>query len=363
MSHFTCLIVAATEEEAQEVLLPYHEYGWGADLGDKEEPYLEFVVVVEAGEFESKAREMIDAHKKSDRLQKAKVKRWKKKIQEEVSQGLTFEDMKKKHKRGYGEVIFRFAKDLPRVLERMNDTIKGIDERKERYEGLEAQYREGAYEAIFSEFEGGSKNEKTGDWGYLHNPNAKWDWFTPGGRWSGLFDQYAANPLFPVGDVFQKKSIDWDAARKEKTQDKIDWRNKMWNKLDVIGGAKIVDGELVTNKGFAGRLIDKMDEVSEIKDDDPDAWDDWVDFRIQLGTISSREVRILSMIPEQIEREFSEISLTYAIVDKDGVWFEQAQMYYFGISGDENSGYDRVFWEFIDELDDEDWLMLIDCHI
>lgn len=29
-------------------------------------------------------------------------------------------------------------------------------------------------------------DEKQGDYGYWYNPNAKWDWWTVGGRWSGL---------------------------------------------------------------------------------------------------------------------------------------------------------------------------------
>lgn len=26
-----------------------------------------------------------------------------------------------------------------------------------------------------------------GEWGYWHNPNAKWDWYQLGGRWTGFF--------------------------------------------------------------------------------------------------------------------------------------------------------------------------------
>lgn len=32
----------------------------------------------------------------------------------------------------------------------------------------------------------GYKIDESGNWGYFHNPNAKWDWFVIGGRWENM---------------------------------------------------------------------------------------------------------------------------------------------------------------------------------
>lgn len=53
--------------------------------------------------------------------------------------------------------------------------------------------------------------QQDGDWGYFHNPDAKWDWYIVGGRWSGfliLKDGCRANEALV-------KDVDWEAMRKE----------------------------------------------------------------------------------------------------------------------------------------------------
>lgn len=45
-------------------------------------------------------------------------------------------------------------------------------------------FREGRMEDILEDWFGGEKSD-VGDWGYYRNPNAKWDWFSFGGRWAG----------------------------------------------------------------------------------------------------------------------------------------------------------------------------------
>jgi hypothetical protein len=43
---------------------------------------------------------------------------------------------------------------------------------------------EGSFEYLFKLNFGGEKND-AGDWGHYHNPVARWDWFVLGGRWPG----------------------------------------------------------------------------------------------------------------------------------------------------------------------------------
>jgi len=50
-------------------------------------------------------------------------------------------------------------------------------------------FKEGLYTQIFESYDGGELGPD-GHWGYWHNPNAKWDWYVVGGRWSGVLDTY-----------------------------------------------------------------------------------------------------------------------------------------------------------------------------
>lgn len=53
--------------------------------------------------------------------------------------------------------------------------------------------------------------QRNGVWGYWSNPNAKWDWYQLGGRWSGEYlhhrDGYAV-------DQALKRDVDWDTPRR-----------------------------------------------------------------------------------------------------------------------------------------------------
>lgn len=133
MSHYSVLIIG---EDPELQLFPFEELGGEEDPGPDQvpsDPRLEFEVLVPAGEFEAKAREIIA--------------------------NLESED----------------ASFAPAGL-------------AERYRRLLDQ---GRAEDIFAGWFGGRKrrtcpeNSGNGDWGRYRNPNAKWDWFRFGGRWAG----------------------------------------------------------------------------------------------------------------------------------------------------------------------------------
>lgn len=43
------------------------------------------------------------------------------------------------------------------------------------------------FESFIKDWAGHEKDPETGKYGYWENPNAKWDWYQLGGRWSGMF--------------------------------------------------------------------------------------------------------------------------------------------------------------------------------
>ena len=98
--------------------------------------------------------------------------------------------------------------------------IKEKNEIKNQYPNLEAY-------AV--EYCGYEKNDND-KYGYYNNPNAKWDWYSVGGRWSGMFPVLSTNkedvligrsgvfgnvPEPGCVDVCQVKNLDVNKISKE----------------------------------------------------------------------------------------------------------------------------------------------------
>ena len=58
-------------------------------------------------------------------------------------------------------------------------------------------------------------------------------------------------------------------------------------------------------------------------------------------------------------------AITYALVDLQGCWYARGEMGWFGMSDDGkgDEGYDKIYWNFINSLDPNQKLYVIDCHI
>src|SRR3990167_6339672 len=71
-----------------------------------------------------------------------------------------------------------FQLDAQAILNEVNGNEK-------LYPKYQAWFMEGKYTEIFKDWNGGELNEN-GEWGYWQNKRAKWDWFSVGGRWTGI---------------------------------------------------------------------------------------------------------------------------------------------------------------------------------
>lgn len=152
-------------------------------------------------------------------------------------------------------------------------------------------------------------NEETKEYGYWENPNAQWDWYEVGGRWSGILLNKKGNRV----DECKLKDIDWTTMY-EKSKKEAEER---WDSAP--------EG---IHRFFAG-----------IHKDD------------------TRE----SYVKRQ--SEFS----TYAVITPDGEWHSKGDMGWFGISSEteeESKAWDLSFFNrFIKDADQELTLVIVDCHI
>ena len=68
----------------------------------------------------------------------------------------------------------------------------------------------------FTEDEDYDVDEKTGKKGYWNNPNSKWDWYSLGGRWSGMIKlKNGANGKAGKGSLVMQNEVGIDQANKK----------------------------------------------------------------------------------------------------------------------------------------------------
>lgn len=204
------------------------------------------------------------------------------------------------------------------------------------------------------------------------NPNAKWDWWTVGGRWSGFltpkkgseFEKGAPGLMGSEAnsdgaDVIRKGDVDFESMR----NDAGFLAGAEWDKVRSIVGDTI--SEFVTwekfrdeiHKGNIDRARDAYHSQKAIlaireaaKTDRALMWVDVAEF------LESRE--------KHVEQARNNATCTFAFV-KDGQWVERGEMGWFACVSNETdkSEWAAAFSKMLDELPDSSWLTVVDCHI
>jgi len=170
-----------------------------------------------------------------------------------------------------------------------------------------------------------------------YNPESKWDWYSIGGRWSGMLKlkpetkgnkgQPGVNHLmgqteYPEDEMYVdqalKKDIDFEGMEEE---GKIR-RSKNWDKAQK----EIEEGKI--NK-------------------------DTLDWKYGISKKDTKESYINDI-------SFS----TYAVL-KDGKWYEKGEMLWFGMASNEKEEdvWDKEFGKLLKSLDGDTLITIVDCHI
>ncbi|RLJ03806.1 MAG: hypothetical protein DRP08_02985 [Candidatus Aenigmatarchaeota archaeon] len=146
-------------------------------------------------------------------------------------------------------------------------------------------------------------------YGHYNNPNAKWDWYTIGGRWDGYWlkkDGSMANQTL-------KAQIDFDKM--------IEIRRK--------------DAEYRWNYYHKNGKIDDM----------------WI--RLDLSEFEK---------PLDEYVECAETPATFAILWKDK-WYERGEMMWFGVSIENEAQWNGIYREIWDSIHEEELITIVDYHI
>lgn len=233
---------------------------------------------------------------------------------------------------------------------------------------------EGSYKLIYPTFEeflsdycGYGFDEKNDAYGYYSNPNAKWDWWEIGGRWTGFFKGKkdvlgsTGNPglMTPKAkaeyyDVIRLKDIDFEAMEKEAEVE----ANATYDTIDAILKGRIYPSWVeIRERHGEGNIDAARDEYHAhpvVKDFNEARFHIWGDFHETY--CNSRE--------EYVSKKKASIITPYAFL-KDGKWVEKGQMGWFGMSSNEKESEDwnKEFYDMIRSLPEDTLLTLIDCHI
>lgn len=210
------------------------------------------------------------------------------------------------------------------------------------------------------------RDEKTGRYGYWTNKNAKYDYYTLGGRWTGFFrPKVGATGELGRSGVFDNKpnegwvdsikvgDIDVDGMQAEAVRE----ANETYDKIEAILKGRAYPSWTVIREKHnedidAARAEYNDNEV--VKDFNKAKFYIWGDFVETYG--NSRE--------EYVARQKNSTMVPFAVV-KDGQWYQKGEMGWWGMSTDEmtQDEWNTKFWEMINSLPPETELNLLDCHI
>lgn len=304
MSHFTVAVITdgfPTEIKIEEALAPYQENNCGTCL----QKYLKFFSLSKRYKNEYENGTMKQCKLKDGTL----VNPWDERLHEYISKS-KYQELSSLGKECY------------------HNSVEDKYYVKIEAENVRIPFKEiyPTFEQYLEKYHGAKIDDKTLDYGYWENPNAKWDWYRIGGRWDGLLNIKNKN-----GDI---KPVNYarikDLVFSEKDRDKA---KRFW--------------ELV------------VEELEPITDSDREMIrQNFLNAQYFIDTYGNKEEYA------DCESKF----YTYAIIDKEGRWFSKGNMGFWGMSSDEDDGravnYIKQYKSKVfDNAGENDYITIVDCHI
>lgn len=171
------------------------------------------------------------------------------------------------------------------------------------------------------------------------NPNAKWDWWVIGGRWSSNNQ-----------DMIKKSDFDYDAwFEKEKK-----YYTDLWNLYHpLFEKHKDTLVEWDSNAENHVKMLEVYQNQPLMKElnDESNTYNRW-DFNWQM----------IKPLDEYLDFMLKTASPCFGIVTEDG-WFEKGNMGWWACVSDENPDWNSDFKKLWDSIPDNCYIWNVDCHI
>ena len=204
------------------------------------------------------------------------------------------------------------------------------------------------------------------------NPNAKWDWYLLGGRWTGMLRSKSGEGL--VGDrglmtdraakgtfdAVQRSDLDLDAMR----LDAIGERRKRVQA--IMDKAKATFSEVEA----AAHAYPKMRAAWLALEERPrgleyDVWQTNAGFKAFKHIWKTEFFGFIELPEDQTLDQWIHAApafSTFAVL-KDGQWFEKGEMGWFGCVSNEKADWSEDFNRLFDDIHPDHWVAVVDCHI
>lgn len=224
-----------------------------------------------------------------------------------------------------------------------------------------------SFEEFMEEYHGQTERDSSkNEYGYWSNPNAKWDWWSIGGRWTGYFKPKAGcsgelgrpgvfdnKPNNGMVDSILVGDIDVPAM----LQDSINEANKTYDELEaVLKGRPLPSWNLIYKKHGENVTAarDEYNSLEVVQDLNRAKFFIFGDYVEVFGPDRA----------SYVERCKNSTMVPFAVVHK-GKWYQKGEMGWFGMSSDEmnQDEWNSEFWKMINSLAPDTKLTLIDCHI
>lgn len=223
----------------------------------------------------------------------------------------------------------------------LGKSTHGTDINKEDYENI----------IEFAEKWFGYDNEGTEDepkFGYHYNPDAKWDWYSIGGRWRGLLKLKEGVENTDETMKIERKSL---------------WNNEEYEDIDprAVNYAKIKDIDFTPDKNEyekAKRFWELYIDGESPNNEEEQEILDRASYRKEYLTRRYKNKETYARLTSTFN--------TFAVLTDDG-WFEKGEMGWFGASSEtdeeEIAWQENYFKNFIENADGESYITIVDCHI
>lgn len=182
------------------------------------------------------------------------------------------------------------------------------------------------------------------------NPNAKWDWWMVGGRWSNTLIATDESGC----DAASKRSIDLPRMIQSWKSEELN----LWTQFDLLTSAhksaykpwecflaRVESKEIDINRARAEYHAQPLRKA--LQGSDFAFYDD----------IS----RYLLPLDECLDRRTNK-ALSFAFL-RDGAWSGRGRMGWFACVSDEKDDWDAEFWKRFADVPDDYWVTIVDCHI
>ena len=194
-----------------------------------------------------------------------------------------------------------------------------------------------------------------GRWGYMSNPNAKWDWYCIGGRFCGEFLVNDDNEecLFvansEVGGNLPPEGYEYaNAARK---------RDIAWDKAKQMRIAAAEESYAKHVKAFETGDVSELGFFAKITEEGIHGWGTMR--YIKGETLEAYKAR--KGISDSDQYTYN----VYAFVDANGEWHSSGDMGWFGVSVNDKPErqWNDELQKLMAQVKDDDFIVLVDCHI